>query len=59
MVDNENVRMSISIPSDLADCVYKLRQTDKYRRCSISEILRLLIAVGLNAKGYPVDIKED
>ena len=40
------------VENDLADRVLKVRQMDEFRRCSIAEILRMLIEAGLEAKGY-------
>ena len=50
--NNESLRLSLILSDNLADRVLKVRQMDEFRRCSIAEILRMLIEAGLEAKGY-------
>jgi hypothetical protein len=40
-------RLSISLTKEQEEAIIKLRQTDKYARCSLGEIVRRLINVGL------------
>lgn len=50
--NKESLRLSLILSDNLADRVLKVRQMDEFRRCSIAEILRMLIEAGLEAKGY-------
>lgn len=50
--NSEQLRLSLVLSDNLADRVLKVRQMDEFRRCSIAEILRMLIEAGLEAKGY-------
>ena len=40
-------RASLIIPKELEDKIIALRKTDEFARCSISEIVRILISKGL------------
>lgn len=42
-------RRTISLPADLEQRIIELRKTDKFCRCTISEITRQLIAIGLKS----------
>ena len=41
--------VSFSIPDELADEIYNLRATEKFKRCSIAEVVRYLINRGLES----------
>lgn len=41
------IRLSISIPEDVEQKIVDLRKTDKYCRCSYSEIVRQLLERGI------------
>lgn len=45
-------RASVVLPKGIEDRVYQMRQTDEFSRCSISEILRIVLEKGLEAYGY-------
>lgn len=48
--DNELTwRVSISLTKEQEEAVLRLRQMDKFRRCSFAEIVRMLIDTGLKA----------
>ena len=42
-------RVTVSFPDDLDDAIIALRKTKQFERCSYSEIVRHLIARGLDA----------
>lgn len=42
-------RMSISINEEMEKKIVELRKTDKYCRCSYSEIIRRLIEAGMRS----------
>lgn len=46
----KNYRFSLSMEPEMEEEILKLRQTDEYRRCSLSEIVRRLIEAGLKAE---------
>lgn len=52
MADSRNWRASVVLPKEMEDSVYKLRQRDEFARCSISEVLRMLLEKGLETYGY-------
>lgn len=43
-------RITISVPEDMEDAIYNLREQDEYRRCSKSEMIRRLVEMGLKAE---------
>lgn len=43
-------RRSVSLPHDTNERIINLRKTDKFCRCSLSEITRHLIEIGLKAE---------
>lgn len=43
-------RRSVSTSKEMDERIIRLRKTDKYARCSISEIIRQMIAKGLDAE---------
>lgn len=45
--EKKDWRLSISLTKEQEEAIIKLRQTDKYARCSLGEIVRQLINVGL------------
>jgi hypothetical protein len=45
-------RASVVLPASIEERVIKMRQTDEFARCSISEILRTVLEKGLEAYGY-------
>lgn len=52
-------RATISIPADLDAAIYELRKDERFARCSYSEIVRQLLAVGMKAKKRkPTDEKK-
>lgn len=52
-------RASVVLPKSIEDRVYQMRQSDEFSRCSISEILRIVLEKGLDAYGYADPDKED
>lgn len=46
-------RTSVMLPASIEERVYKMRQSDEFARCSISEVLRIVMEKGLEAYGYP------
>ena len=51
--EKKDWRLSITLTKEQEDAIVKLRQTDKYARCSFGELVRQLINAGLEANGYP------
>lgn len=45
--EKKDWRLSISLTKEQEEEIVKLRQTDEYARCSLGEIVRRLINVGL------------
>jgi Arc/MetJ-type ribon-helix-helix transcriptional regulator len=45
----KGVRWSLSIPDDLEKQILSLRKTERFCRCSISEIARYLVRKGIEA----------
>ncbi len=43
-------RKSISLPPELEEAIFALRKTDKYCKCSVSEIMRSLLTMGLEVE---------
>lgn len=43
-------RKSISLPPELEEAIFELRKTEKFCRCSISEIMRSLLVQGLQTE---------
>ena len=52
MNDNFNWRVTMSLTKEQEEAILAMRQRDEYRRCSLSEIVRILIDAGLKANGY-------
>lgn len=52
MAKENDWRASVVIPAELADKIIEMRKRDEYARCSLSEIIRILIEKGLERKGY-------
>ena len=50
---------SLLISDELADAILDLRTTEEFKRCSISEIIRCLLARGLKASGIDFDKPHD
>ena len=48
-------RASVVIPKEIEEKIIELRKTDRFARCSISEIMRILIKKGLDACDSPTD----
>lgn len=48
-------RLTISLPPEIEEKVMELRKTDKFCRCSLSEIIRHLIASGIASDNLPTD----
>lgn len=42
-------RRTVSLPPEIEERILALRKTDKYCRCTISEITRQLIQIGLKS----------
>ena len=42
-------RITVTLTKEQEEAIVKLRQTDKYARCSFGEIVRRLIDAGLEA----------
>lgn len=51
-------RITISIPEELEDAIYKMRKRDEYNRCSKSEVVRKLVEIGLKAEARKKQTKE-
>lgn len=58
-MENRVWRASVVLPKSIEDRIYKMRQTDEFSRCSISEVLRSVLEKGLDAYGYPDNDKAD
>lgn len=43
----EMKRTTISMPDELDKAVFELRKSERYMRCSYSEIVRTLVEIGL------------
>lgn len=54
MSSNNMWRASVIIPKELETAIIALRKTDEFSRCSISEIVRVLITKGLKESDKPV-----
>lgn len=50
--EKKDWRLSITLTDEQEEMILRMRQMDEYRRCSLSEIIRKLIDVGLSASGY-------
>lgn len=48
MQNKNDWRASVVIPADLAEKIYQLRSREGLARCSLSDIIRKLIATGLS-----------
>ena len=48
--EKKDWRLSISLTKEQEEAIVKLRQTDKYARCSLGEVVRQLINAGLETK---------
>ena len=44
----EMKRITISVPDDLDKAIANLRQTPKFAKCSYTEVIRQLLALGLS-----------
>lgn len=42
-------RITISMPDELDERIYNLRQEKEYVKCSYSEIMRIMVSIGLAA----------
>lgn len=40
-------RISVSLPDELVGAISRLKATEKYRKCTYSEIIRQLMCAGL------------
>lgn len=40
-------RASVVLTQEMEDAIIKLRQKDEFARCSLSDIMRMLIEIGL------------
>lgn len=40
-------RQSVSLPPELENAIFELRKTDRFCKCSISEIMRELLKIGI------------
>lgn len=49
MNSNNEWRASVVIPKELEERIIELRKTDRFARCTISEIMRTLIQKGLDS----------
>lgn len=58
MNENFNWRVTMSLTKEQEEAILAMRQQDEYRRCSLSEIVRILIDAGLKANGYR-DVRKD
>lgn len=43
-------RITISVPQEMEATIYGLRKQEEYNRCSMSEIIRRLVEIGLKAE---------
>ena len=43
-------RITISVPREMEATLYGLRKQDEYNRCSMSEMIRRLVEIGLKAE---------
>lgn len=43
-------RITISVPQEMEATIYGLRKQDEYNRCSMSEMVRRLVEIGLKAE---------
>ena len=43
-------RITVTLTKEQEEAIVKMRQTDKYARCSFGEIVRQLINIGLEVK---------
>lgn len=51
----EMKRITVAFPEDIDRAVYELRKDDRFVKCSYSEIIRRMVALGLEANtGKPV-----
>lgn len=41
-------RRSISIPDEIECAIFELKKTDEFCRCSVSELIRKLLIIGLD-----------
>ena len=53
MATNNEWRASVVIPKEIEERIIELRKTDRFARCSISEIMRILIKKGLDECASP------
>lgn len=47
--EKKDWRLSISLPKEMEDAILSIRQKDEFRRCSLGEIVRMLIHKGLES----------
>ena len=45
-------RKSISLTPELEKAIFELRKTERFCRCSVSEIMRILLIRGLEAEEH-------
>ena len=50
--EDKNWRVSMVLTKEQEDAILSMRQQDEFRRCSLSEIVRRVIDVGLKSYGY-------
>lgn len=48
-------RASVVLTQEMEDAIIKLRQKDEFARCSLSDIMRMLIEIGLAEQDNPPD----
>lgn len=53
MANTNEWRASVVIPKEIEERIIELRKTDRFARCSISEIMRILIKKGLDECNSP------
>lgn len=58
-MNNERVwRASVVLPRETEEAIIRLRQRDEFARSSLSDILRMLIEIGLEQNGQVVNQSE-
>ena len=55
MKNMDSWRASVVLPKEMADAIIKLRQKDEFARCSLSDIMRMLIEIGLAEQDNPTN----
>ena len=59
MEKREQRRTSFVIPAELEDALFKLRERSEYSRMSFSDLVRMLLAKGLEAYEIKPEVTRD